>query len=86
MNLFGAISMFLAQYGGGGGASPGGGGSPAGGGGYGGGGFSTGYWVVVGIIAVVVIALGAWMVSRMRARRRLDSASQSETRWRDRAA
>jgi hypothetical protein len=51
----GTLWMFLAQYGGGG---------------NGGGGSSALYWVVVAIGVVVILAVGAWAVSRLRRRRK----------------
>jgi hypothetical protein len=70
----GAIWSILAQYGGGGSGSSGGGG------------YSTGYWIVVGVVALVVIGVAAWILSRMRARRGSGSVSRSEPERRDEAA
>ncbi len=67
-----ALSRFVAQYGGGGSGG-------------GGGGYSPLYWVVIGIVALVVVSTAAWGVSRLRSRRRM-SAPQPESRRTDRAA
>jgi hypothetical protein len=63
-----ALWTFLAQYGGGGNGGAGSGG---------GGGYSTGYWIVVGIIAAALIAVVVWGISRIRARRTTERSARS---------
>jgi hypothetical protein len=65
----------LAQYGGDGGS---GGGS--------GGGYSAGYWVVVGVIALAVIALAVWGVRWFRARRSAGHLTDSDVNRTSRTA
>ena len=77
-----SIWNLLASYGGGG-TSGGGGGT----GGYGGGGgYSAGYWVVVALIAVAVIALIVGLVWWFRSRRAPGREAQPGTNRTDRAA
>jgi hypothetical protein len=71
----GVLWSFLAQYGGGGN----GGGNAGGGGGY-----SALYWVVVA--AVVLVAVGVWVLTRVWARRRTGATPQPSSDRTDRAA
>ena len=81
--MFLALVTLLGDYGGSGGTN-GGGGYGGGGGGYG-----AGYWIIVGIVALVVFAGVAWAVMRFRSRRSRTSpetAPASESDRTDRAA
>jgi uncharacterized membrane protein len=80
--MFLALWTILADYGGGGS-----GGSGGSGGGYGGGGgYSAGYWVIVGVIALVVVAAVIGLVKWFRSRRSSRAVPASESRRSDRAA
>ena len=71
---------FFAQYGTGGGTGSGTGtGSGAG---YGSHHYSIGYWVIVAVVAVVVLSLLTWGISRWRR----SASRKSEQTYHDRAA
>ena len=67
-----SIWTLLAGYGGGGGA--------------GGGGYSAGYWIMIAVVAVVVIGLIGWGISRLRSRRSAGTVGRTDVRSTDQAA